>query len=78
MPKNSNIQVGEHNITIVSSAKQKSYLSKNDQEMDERARVAVKSSLNKAITCKKPIARYDLAKKKAYLEYSDGTIKYVE
>jgi hypothetical protein len=46
--------------------------------MDKRAVQAVKSAVNKAKICKKPVAKYDKVAKKAYIQYSDGVKKYVE
>lgn len=46
--------------------------------MDIRASEAVKVAIRKAKICKKPIAKYDVVKKKAYIEYANGEIKYVE
>lgn len=45
--------------------------------MDARARQAVKVAIEKAKFCKKPVARYDIETKRAYIEYADGTRKYV-
>lgn len=67
-----------HTIEVVSSIDQKSVISNHDAEMDARAIQAVKSALEKAKFCKKPVAKYDTAKKKAYVEYADGVRKYVE
>lgn len=39
--------------------------------MDSRATAAVRSTIDKAKVCKKPVA------KKAYVEYADGVKKYV-
>lgn len=50
----------------------------SDAEMDKRFQEA----LNVAIAIKKakgiPIAKYDLEKKKPYLEYPDGSREYAE
>lgn len=46
--------------------------------MDERAIQAVKSAVEKAVFCKKPVAKYDIDTKKVYIEYTDGVRKYVE
>jgi hypothetical protein len=54
------------------------YISKNDIEMDKRASAAVKAAIDKAKVCNKPVAKYDKAIKKAYLEYPNGEKKYVE
>lgn len=49
-----------------------------DAEMDARAIEAVKTSITKAKFCKKPVAKYDIEKKQAYLEFENGGRKYVE
>lgn len=45
--------------------------------MDKRAAYAVKAAIKKAKVCKKPIAKYDAVQKKAYIEYANGTKKYL-
>lgn len=50
----------------------------SDADMDNRARHAVHSALAKAKICNKPVAKYDIAIRKAYIEYPDGTRKYIE
>jgi pantothenate kinase-related protein Tda10 len=52
------------NIKVVEPFECQSAISKSDAEMDERAVQAVKSAVNKANTCKKPIAKYDKVAKK--------------
>ena len=47
-------------------------------ETDKRAVAAVKSAIYRAKVCKKPIARYDVATKRAFLEFADGSRKYVD
>ena len=47
------------------------------REMDKRAVAAVNSAINRAQVCNKPIAKYDLASGRAYLEYADGSRDYV-
>jgi hypothetical protein len=66
------------NINVVAEYERQSAISDSDAEMDERAVQAVKSAINKAIICKKPVAKYDTVAKKAYIQYSDGVKKYVE
>ena len=39
---------------------------------------AVKAALHRAKVCKKPVARYDMDTKRAYIEYPNGERKYVE
>lgn len=64
-------------VTIVTSESTDTVISKNDAEMDARAKEAVKSAINRAKTCKKPIARYDKINRKAYIETADGEKIYV-
>lgn len=52
-------------------------ITENDAEMDRRAIAAVKSAIEKAKVCKKPVAKYDVKTKRAYVEYADGVRKYV-
>ena len=54
------------------------FISESDAEMDYRAEEAVKAALHRAKVCKKPIARYDMDTKRAYIEYPNGDRKYVE
>jgi hypothetical protein len=65
------------NIKVVAAFERESAISDNDAEMDARAVQAVKSAVNKAEFCKKPIAKYDKTEKKAYVQYADGVRKYV-
>jgi len=64
-------------VKVVHSSKQGSSISVRDAEMDARATQAVKAAVAKAQFCKKPIAKYDLATKRAYVEYANGERKYV-
>lgn len=63
-------------IKVVTSNEEKSTLTASDIEMDERAVEAVKSAINKAKICKKPIAGYEKEMKRAYVEYANGERKY--
>lgn len=65
-------------IKVISYSEEKSTLTESDNEMDSRAVEAVKAAINKAKTCKKPIAGYDKEKKSAYVEYANGERKYAE
>lgn len=65
-------------VTIVSAESSKAAITPNDAEMDARAKEAVKSAINRAKTCKKPIARYDKSSKRAYIENADGDKIYVK
>ncbi|MCM1123338.1 MAG: hypothetical protein NC416_12220 [Eubacterium sp.] len=67
----------KHTIKVITSSDQRSVISVQDAVMDARAVQAVKSAVAKAEFCKKPIAKYDIAAKKAYIEYADGARKYV-
>ncbi len=62
----------KYTINVVSSSDKKKYISTRDAEMDKRAIQAVKTAVEKAAFCKKPIAKYDVITKKSYVEYSDG------
>lgn len=65
-------------IRVVSQEERDSVISESDAEMDYRAEEAVKAALHRAKVCKKPIARYDMDTKRAYIEYPNGERKYVE
>ncbi len=67
----------EKKIKIINDSDQKDYISPQDAEMDARAVEAVKTAIEKAKFCKKPIAKYDIETGKAYLEYSNGEKQYV-
>lgn len=45
--------------------------------MDKRTAYAVKAAIKKTKVCKKPVAKYDVVQKKAYIEYANGTKKYL-
>ena len=55
-----------------------SVISNSDAEMDRRAVAAVRSAIDKAKVCNKPVAKYDIKSKRAFMEYADGTIQYVD
>lgn len=61
-------------IKVVPRSSEKNITTQRDKEMDFRAKEAVKAAISKAETCKKPIAKYDVVTKKAYLQYPDGSI----
>ncbi len=71
-------KIGKHTVTVVAPKEQSAYISENDKNMDRRTTGAVKLAVEKAKICNKPIAKYDLLTKKAYVEYSDGKKKYVK
>ena len=64
-------------VKVVHPSKQGASISARDAEMDVRATPAVKAALMKAKVCQKPIAKYDLATKRAYVEYANGERRYV-
>ena len=65
------------NYTEKESLLKRGFISESDAEMDQRANAAVRSALDRAKICKKPIAKYDSETQKAYIEYEDGVKKYV-
>lgn len=67
----------KHSVKVVYASKQRSSISARDAEMDVRATQAVKAALTKAKVCHKPIAKYDLVEKRAYVEYANGEKRYV-
>lgn len=67
----------DRSVKVIISNKPTDGISESDAEMDIRAREAVRSAINKAVICKKPIAKYDKINKKAYIETADGERKYV-
>lgn len=68
----------KYKLNIVTSTTGKTLLSKSDKNMDIRAMEAVKAAIGKAKICNKPIAKYDISAKKAYIEYANGEKIYVE
>ena len=56
-------------IKIVIPAEVETVLTPNEIEMDIRAREAVKAAILKAEICKKPVAKYDMESRRAYLQY---------
>ena len=74
-------RIGNMTIKVISGDDLSLYyeaISSNDVEMDKRAVAAVQSAIDKAKMCKKPVARYDVATKRAFVEYADGKIQYVD
>lgn len=53
-------------------------ISNSDAEMDRRAVAAVRAAIDKAQVCNKPVAKYDVETKRAFVEYADGSRQYVE
>lgn len=68
---------GNYFVTVVHDENGKASITSSDAEMDNRARAAVKAAIDKAKLCKKPVAGYDAASKRAYVEYANGERKYV-
>lgn len=69
--------IGNISVTVVSPDSSNTVISKSDAEMDIRAKAAVKSAIGRAKACKKPIAKYDRKRKRAYIETANGEKKYV-
>lgn len=67
-----------YTVKVVTPEEQKNFISARDIAMDERATRAVKVAVEKAKFCEKPVAKYDLKEKKAYIEYANGVKKYVD
>ena len=72
-----NVKTKRHNVKVVDSSNQRRYISDSDAEMDARAVEAVRAAVSRAEVCKKPIAKYDVVTKKAYVEYPGGRRVYV-
>lgn len=72
------IKKGDLTIRVIMPDEVDEYLTEEDIDMDRRVRQGVKAAIERTKACKKPIARYDPVKKKAYMEYPDGTRKYSE
>lgn len=74
-------KMGNMTVRVISGndvSLQEKVISKNDAEMDRRAEAAVQSAIDRARICQKPIAGYDVATKRAFIEYADGSIQYVD
>ena len=67
------LKTKRHNVKVIDSSNQRKYISDSDAEMDARAVEAVRAAVSRAEVCKKPIAKYDVAAKKAYVEYPNGS-----
>ncbi len=65
-------------VKVIDNTEKQETLSQEDKDMDIRAKEAVKAALEKAKVCKKPIARYDIETKRAYIEDPEGNRRYVE
>lgn len=74
-------KIGNMNIRVINANDlllREKVISSSDAEMDKRAAAAVQSAIDRARVCQKPIAGYDVATKRAFVEYADGSIKYVD
>ena len=60
-------------IKVVPESNRENYTTDLEKDMDFRAKQAVKAAVSKAEVCKKPVAKYDIATKTAYLQYPDGS-----
>ncbi len=69
---------GDLTIKVIMPDEVDEYLTEEDIDMDKRVNAGVKAAIERLKECKKPIARYDPVKKKAYMEYPDGTRDYSE
>lgn len=67
----------ELTVLVVPAGEADSVITSQDAEMDHRVREAVKSAINRAKICGKPIAKYDPVSKRAYIETASGEKKYV-
>ena len=65
-------------VKVIDNTEKQETLSQEGKDMDIRAKEAVKAALEKAKVCKKPIARYDIEAKRAYIEDAEGNRRYVE
>ncbi len=72
------VNVKGRQIKVVPPEIARDNITLSDADMDNRARCAVRSALAKAKVCNKPIAKYDTEAQEAYIEYPDGTRKYIE
>ena len=65
-------------VKVVSSSDINSTLTPEDIDMDNRAKEAVRVAIERTTFLNKPIGKYDLLTKRAYLEYPNGDKKYVD
>ena len=72
------ININGRAVKVIDNAEKQDTLSQEDKDMDVRAKEAVKAALEKAKIYKKPIARYDIETKRAYIEYAEGNRRFVE
>lgn len=62
-----------YSIKVIPESNRESYTTDLEKDMDYRAKQAVRAAVSKAEVCKKPVAKYDIATKTAYLQYPDGS-----
>lgn len=67
------IKGANYSIKVVPESNREDYTTDFEKDMDYRAKQAVKAAVSKAEVCKKPVAKYDIATKTAYLQYPDGS-----
>ena len=72
------ININGMTVKVIDNTEKQDNLSQEDKDMDIRANEAVKAAIEKAKVCKKPIARYDIETKRAYIEDAEGNRRYVE
>ena len=72
------ININGMTVKVIDNTEKQDNLSQEDKDMDIRAKEAVKAAIEKAKVCKKPIARYDIETKRAYIEDAEGNRRYVE
>lgn len=68
----------KYSVKVISPDNSSAAVSQTDAEMDLRAKQAVRSAIEKAKCCKKPVAHYDTVTKRTYVEYPNGEKRYVE
>ena len=59
---NKTVKIGNYSVKIVYS--NEITFSAEDKDMDKRVKAAVRSAIYKATVCEKPIAKYNIRKKK--------------
>lgn len=74
---NSAMEKAGWKINVVKPEERNSAISKNDMEMDRRAKAAVQSAIQKAEICNKPVAKYDRETGRAYIQTGNGEKMYV-
>lgn len=79
LPEDLVVKIGgkTYPVKVVPALQAGETITLKDAEMDVRATQAVRAAIAKAEICKKPVAKYDIKLKKAYVEYADGERKYV-